>query len=90
MIYSRKHKVVSFLCDCTDKNEWLARLEKRLMNPMPNQYFKNIKEIYDHYNKMNIKLVDNEFYIDSCNKVEIIIQQVMEHIKSCCPIKDII
>ncbi len=64
------HTLISFLCDCSDDSIWISRWVERLKNPLPNQYFKNIDDIIAHYKKLNIELLDNEIYIDSCNNIE--------------------
>ncbi len=71
------HKMISFLCDCTDEEEWLSRWKIRLENPLPNQYFKSIEDIKLHYKNMHIELLDNEFYLDSSKNIDELINEVI-------------
>lgn len=63
-------KVYSFLCDCTDRIIWENRIRERLNNPTPNQYFKSIEQAESHYDYNDMKLLEHEYYIDSCNSLE--------------------
>ncbi len=71
-----------FFCDCSDNNIWLDRWRKRLKNPLPNQYFKNIDEIIEHYNKCDIRPSDDEVALDSVFEVEELLEKILEYIRN--------
>jgi hypothetical protein len=56
------------------------RLAERIKNPAPNQYFKTIEEAMEHYGKGETKLLDNEYYIDSFDNLDSILDFVYEKI----------
>lgn len=64
-IHFNNSQLYQFLCICSDKEEWNKRIEKRLVNPLPNQLFKSVQEAEENYNKLDIKPVENEIVIDS-------------------------
>ena len=64
------HTLISFLCGCSDESIWISRWKERLKNPLPNRLFKSIDEMVTHYKNMNIELLDDENYIESCNDIE--------------------
>lgn len=68
-----------FFCDCSNNYIWLERWRERLKNPLPNQYFKSIDEIVEHYNICDIKLSDDEVVLDSVLGVEELINKVLEN-----------
>lgn len=68
-----------FFCDCSNDDVWLERWRERLENPLPNQYFKSIDEIIEHYNKCDIKPSDDEIILDSILGVEKLINKVLEN-----------
>lgn len=74
-------KVFSFLCDCSNEELWLSRWIKRLENPLPNQYFKSLEEIKNHYSKMDIALMGNECYIDSIYDAEQLLSEIYSFIE---------
>lgn len=75
--------VFTFLCDCSDLTMWEMRIAERIKNPAPNQYFKTVDEVVEHYEKTEIKLLDNEHYIDSSDSLDNILNLIYEiaHIK---------
>lgn len=75
-------KTFTFLCDCSDLVVWKMRFTERLKNPAPNQFFKTIDELIEYYEKSEIELLDNEYYIDSSNSIENILGFIQEKISS--------
>ena len=74
-----KHSMIyRFFCDCSDGNIWLERWRTRLKNPLPNQYFKSIDEIMEHYGKCEIEPLDREVILDSVNSVDYLVNKIME------------
>lgn len=73
--------IYRFFCDCSDDNIWIERWQKRLKNPLPNQYFKSIDEIVEHYGKCEIEPLDDELVLDSILPIEKLIDIVMGEIK---------
>ncbi|MBI9014331.1 MAG: hypothetical protein JEZ08_18985 [Clostridiales bacterium] len=68
-------QVKSFLCICSDQEEWESRINKRIQNPEnPNQLFKSIEEATDHYEKYEISLIEGETLLDSCDIKEELIE----------------
>lgn len=72
----QEFKVFNFLCDCSDRNIWENRIRERLNNPTPNQYFKSIEQAESHYDYNNMKLLEDEHYIDSCNNLHEILSYI--------------
>lgn len=70
--------IYRFFCDCSDTDIWLDRWKERLKNPLPNQYFKSIDEIVEHYGKCVIKPLNGEVILDSALSVEELLDKVME------------
>ncbi len=68
-----------FFCDCSDNDMWLDRWKERLKNPLPNQYFKSIDEIVEHYSKCDIKPSDDEVVLDSILEVKELLNKVLEN-----------
>jgi len=59
-------QVQSFLCVCSNQDEWESRINKRIQNPEnPNQIFKSIEEATNHYQKYEISLIEGETLLDS-------------------------
>ena len=73
--------IYRFFCDCGDDNIWLERWRIRLENPLPNQYFKSIDEIVEHYSKCEIEPLNDEIVLDSILPIEKLIDIVMGEIK---------
>ncbi len=69
-----------FFCDCSNDDVWLERWRERLENPLPNQYFKSIDEIIEHYNKCDIRPSDDEVVLDSVLGVEELLEKILERI----------
>lgn len=69
-----------FFCDCSDTDIWLDRWKERLKNPLPNQYFKSIDEIAEHYGKCEIKPLNGEIVLDSIILVDELFGRIMEEI----------
>ena len=70
--------IYRFFCDCGDDNIWLERWRIRLENPLPNQYFKSIDEIVEHYSKCEIEPLAGEVILDSANSVDYLLDKIME------------
>lgn len=70
--------VYRFFCDCSDNDIWLDRWRERLKNPLPNQYFKSIDEIVEHYGKCDIRSLDDEVVLDSVLGVEELLEKILE------------
>ena len=73
--------IYRFFCDCSDDNIWLDRWRTRLKNPLPNQYFKSIDEIVEHYGKCEIEPLTGEVILDSVNSVDYLLDKIMETIR---------
>lgn len=73
--------VYRFFCDCSNNNIWLDRWRERLINPLPNQYFKSIDEITEHYGKCEIEPLNGEIVLDSIMAVDKLIDIIMEEIQ---------
>lgn len=74
-------KAYQFLCICSDKEEWNKRIEKRLVNPLPNQLFKSVQVAEEYYNKLDIKPVENEIVIDSKDDISVILEKIYDVLK---------
>ena len=70
-----------FFCCCSDEAVWLDRWSERLKNPLPNQYFKSIDEIVEHYSKCNISPQNGEIILDSILPVDELIEKIMEEVR---------
>ncbi|MGM9935893.1 MAG: AAA family ATPase [Candidatus Ornithomonoglobus sp.] len=73
--------IYQFFCDCSNDDIWLERWRERLKNPLPNQYFKNIDEIVEHYGKCEIEPLNSEIILDSIMPVDGLFNKIMENIK---------
>lgn len=73
--------VYRFFCDCSNNDIWLERWRERLKNPLPNQYFKSIDEIIEHYEKCEIKPSNDEIVLDSIIPVNDLVDKIMENIQ---------
>lgn len=76
----RDSDVYRFFCDCSSDDIWLERWRKRLKNPLPNQYFKSLDEIVEHYGKCEIEPLNDEMVLDSVIPADYLIDKVMENI----------
>lgn len=76
----KDYKIYTFLCDCTDLDVWKSRFDERLKNPTPNQHFKSVEEVISYYEKSKIELLDGEYYIDSSESLNTILQYVLKTI----------
>lgn len=76
----KDYNTFTFLCDCSNLAMWKMRIAERIKNPTPNQYFKTIEEAVEHYGKGEIKLLDNEYYIDSSDSLDSILNFIYEKI----------
>lgn len=74
--------VYRFFCDCSDNAIWLDRWRERLKNPLPNQYFKSIDEITEHYSKCEIKTSSDEVVLDSVLGVADLINSILKSINN--------
>lgn len=72
--------VYRFFCDCSNDDMWLKRWRDRLKNPLPNQYFKSIDEIIEHYEKCVIEPMSDEIVLDSVLHIEKLFDIIMEKI----------
>ena len=75
-IHFKNSRVYQFLCICSDKEEWNKRMEKRMVNPLPNQLFKSAKEAAEYYSKLNIEPLENEVVIDSVDDISVILEKI--------------
>ncbi len=73
--------VYRFFCDCSDDEVWLDRWRDRLKNPLPNQYFKSIDEIVEHYGNCEIVPVDGEVVLDSVFALDKLIDKIIEKVE---------
>ena len=73
--------VYRFFCDCSNKDIWLERWHERLKSPLPNQYFKSIDEIVEHYEKCEIEQLNGEIVLDSILPVDNLIDRIMKNIE---------
>lgn len=72
--------VFRFFCDCGNDDIWLDRWRDRLKEPLPNQYFKSIDEIIEHYRKYEIKPLNSEIILDSVMSVDDLVDIIMGNI----------
>lgn len=72
--------VYRFFCDCSDNKIWLERWCERLKNPLPNQYFKSVNEIKEHYGKCEIRPHKGEVILDSALPINKLYNIIMEKI----------
>ena len=79
-INTNNSSIYHILCTCSNNLIWESRLKKRFKNPSPNQLFKSVKEARDHYNNLNCIPLDDEVLIDSSNKIELIIEKILQNI----------
>lgn len=77
----KNETVHRFFCDCSNNDMWLDRWRERLKNPLPNQYFKSIDEIAEHYGKCEIKPLNGEIILDSIIPVDELVDKITEEIK---------
>lgn len=73
--------VYRFFSDCSNKDIWLERWCERLKNPLPNQYFKSINEIVEHYGKCDIEPLNGEIVLDSIMSIDDLISRIMAEIQ---------
>ena len=73
--------VYRFFCDCSDDEIWLDRWRERLKNPLPNQYFKSIDEVVEHYGKCEIMPLDNEVILDSILAVDELLDKIIKKVE---------
>lgn len=66
----REHRPISFLCGCSDERLLLSRWERRLKNPLPNQFYQSIDAINAHYASMDIAPLPGEVCFDSARNLE--------------------
>ncbi|MCH5210182.1 MAG: AAA family ATPase [Oscillospiraceae bacterium] len=78
MIDFKDSMIYRFFCDCSNDTIWLDRWRARLKNPLPNQYFKSIDEIVEHYGKCEIAPLAGEVILDSVNSVNYLLYKIME------------
>lgn len=69
-----------FFCDCSDDKMWINRWRVRLKAPLPNQYFKSIDELVEHYSKCEIELQNGEIKLDSILPVEKLMKIITDEI----------
>ncbi len=72
--------VYRFFCDCSDDEIWLDRWRERLKSPLPNQYFKSIDEIKEHYGRCKIEPQKEEIILDSVLPINKLYNIIMEEI----------
>lgn len=81
-------KIFTFLCDCSNLSIWKMRFIERLKSPTPNQYFKTTEEAIEYYERSEIEVLDNEYYIDSSDSLENILGFIHEKIRLNTTLKD--
>lgn len=72
----RNSQLYQFFCICSNNEEWNKRIEKRLVDPLPNQLFKSVKEAEEHYNKLDSEPLENEIIIDSIDDISVILERI--------------
>ncbi len=72
--------IYRFFCDCSDNEIWLDRWRKRLKSPLPNQYFKSIDEIKEHYGRCEIEPLKDEIILDSVLPINELANKIMRSI----------
>lgn len=68
--------VSQFLCTCSNTLEWRKRIELRLTNPMPNQFFVSAEEADRYYNTCSISPFKGEVLLDSSQDISILMDKV--------------
>jgi hypothetical protein len=77
-----KECILSFLFICSDMNTWENRILDRIKNIQgPNQNFKSPLEAKLYYEKCTIYPLDGEIIIDSVDKIEKIIEKVVDKVE---------
>ncbi|SCY54164.1 AAA family ATPase [Alkaliphilus peptidifermentans] len=76
----KESEVYQFLCICSNNDEWKRRIEKRLDNPTPNQFFRSVTEAVEHYEQLNIEPLENEIILDSAMDISFIMKKIFEEI----------
>ena len=75
-----KAKLHFFYCDCSDLEVWRNRLEQRLENPAPNQFFDNVDKIVEYYENSDTEMRQDEILIDSIEDADILIEKILNEI----------
>lgn len=78
----RESQIYQFLCTCSNHKEWKRRMENRLINPAPNQFFKSVKEAENHYSKYEIVPMKDETVLDSALDLSINLETIYKEIKA--------
>lgn len=78
-ILQRNGELKSILCTCEDK-VWAERLNRRKLNPLPNQLLTDIHALQKHYSKMPTGVLVNELVIDSTLEIDHLVKQVVNYI----------
>lgn len=66
-----------YFCVCSDDMIWASRVEERLQNPQPNQYFRSVKEIMEHYERLSIAAEPDEIVLDSVLSLQYLIGKII-------------
>jgi len=66
----KENKVLKFLLVCSDENEWKIRHAERIKNPLPNQIFKSVEHVIEHYKNFDITPFEDEYAIDTAGALE--------------------
>ncbi len=69
--------VCKYYCECLDNKIWISRLQERLLNPLPNQFFTSVEELTEHYNNEYVKALSDETIIDSTQALSKIINTIL-------------
>lgn len=77
-IYFYETEIHRFLCTCSNVEEWKRRIQLRIQNPKPNQFFKTVEEAEKHYSKYNISPFKDEVILDSSKDVSLIMQEIYQ------------
>lgn len=78
----KNNKLVSFLCVCSDKQEWKSRIEQRVKNPLPHQPYKDFDELISSYNENDLGCLNNEIILDSSEKLTLLFGKTIKAIKN--------
>ena len=79
-IHFNNCELVSFLCICSDKQEWIRRIEERMQNPLPHQSYKGHKDLLRHYERCDLSPVENEFILDSVENLNILYEKITSYV----------
>lgn len=76
------HQLFSFLCICSDSEQWKKRIAERILHPTPNQLFTSTEEAEQYYQNYQIEQMEHEVILDSASVVSSLKQQVFTLLSS--------